>query len=140
MEPKNENLRIFRFVDLKKATKKFRQDRVVECEDGSVATSMKPHLLHQELEQESLFLSWNVIVHALYMTGWYAKSVSLSLYVYLSDGHKNYELQAIVRSLEQISHPNLVKLLGYCCEDNKSLYLVFEYSHKVSLDRHIFGS
>ncbi|CAF2135690.1 unnamed protein product [Brassica rapa subsp. narinosa] len=41
-------------------------------------------------------------------------------------------------SLGEIHHPNLVKLLGYCYEDIKSL-LVFEYSHKGSLHDHIFG-
>ncbi|ESQ41097.1 hypothetical protein EUTSA_v10014040mg [Eutrema salsugineum] len=49
-----------------------------------------------------------------------------------------FELQEEVRSLGEISHPNLAKLLGYCCEDNKS-FLVFEYFHKGSLDSHIFG-
>ncbi|XP_010491861.1 PREDICTED: putative inactive serine/threonine-protein kinase At5g11400 isoform X1 [Camelina sativa] len=43
-----------------------------------------------------------------------------------------------VKSLGSISHPNLAKLLGYCCEENRS-FLVFEYFHKGSLDRHIFG-
>ncbi|KAH0896186.1 hypothetical protein HID58_045754, partial [Brassica napus] len=41
-------------------------------------------------------------------------------------------------SLGEIHHPKLVKLLGYCYEDTKSL-LVFEYSHKGSLHDHIFG-
>lgn len=54
-------------------------------------------------------------------------------------GTKTIELQEEVKSLGRISHPNLVKLLGYCCEENKS-FLVFEYLHKGSLNRYIFGS
>ncbi|VVA98479.1 unnamed protein product [Arabis nemorensis] len=45
-----------------------------------------------------------------------------------------------VKSVGEISHPNLVKVLGYFCDDNKSLFLVFEYLHKGSLDYHFYGS
>ncbi|KAL0648150.1 hypothetical protein Bca4012_046441 [Brassica carinata] len=43
-----------------------------------------------------------------------------------------------VKCLGKHSHPNLVKFLGYCCEDKKSL-LVFEYLHQGTLDHHIHG-
>lgn len=52
---------------------------------------------------------------------------------------KSMSLQEEAESLGQISHPNLVKLLGYCCEDNRSL-LVFEYLQKETLEHHIFQS
>ncbi|KAK9922800.1 hypothetical protein M0R45_031247 [Rubus argutus] len=42
-----------------------------------------------------------------------------------------------VNFLRRHSHPNLVKLLGYCREENEKL-LVFEYMQKGSLENHLF--
>ncbi|KAJ9673310.1 hypothetical protein PVL29_023104 [Vitis rotundifolia] len=47
------------------------------------------------------------------------------------------EWQSEVKFLGKFSHPNLVKLLGYCCED-KQFLLVYEYMHKGSLENHLF--
>ncbi|CAN0901329.1 Probable serine/threonine-protein kinase PBL17 [Linum grandiflorum] len=38
---------------------------------------------------------------------------------------------------DQLSHSNLVKLIGYCCEDDHRL-LVYEYMASGSLERHLF--
>lgn len=60
--------------------------------------------------------------------------------VYLLMGKiKNYELQEEVKTLGRISHPNLVKIKGYCCEEKKSL-VVLDYLHNKSLEHHISGS
>lgn len=48
-------------------------------------------------------------------------------------------LQAEVNYLGQLSHPNLVKLIGYCCEDEHRL-LVYEYMASGSLEKHLFRS
>lgn len=45
--------------------------------------------------------------------------------------------QAEVNYLGQLSHPNLVKLIGYCCEDEHRL-LVYEYMACGSLEKHLF--
>ncbi|THU71753.1 hypothetical protein C4D60_Mb04t04800 [Musa balbisiana] len=45
--------------------------------------------------------------------------------------------QSEVNFLGRLSHPNLVKLLGYCLED-KELLLVYEYMAKGSLENHLF--
>ncbi|VAI93964.1 unnamed protein product [Triticum turgidum subsp. durum] len=45
--------------------------------------------------------------------------------------------QSEVNFLGRISHPNLVKLLGYCMEDNE-LLLVYEFMAKGSLENHLF--
>ncbi|CAN6445293.1 unnamed protein product [Victoria cruziana] len=47
------------------------------------------------------------------------------------------EWLAEVNYLGQLSHPNLVKLVGYCCEDDHRL-LVYEYMASGSLEKHLF--
>ncbi|XP_058068552.1 probable serine/threonine-protein kinase PBL17 [Magnolia sinica] len=47
------------------------------------------------------------------------------------------EWLAEVNYLGQLSHPNLVKLIGYCCEDEHRL-LVYEYMACGSLEKHLF--
>jgi Protein tyrosine and serine/threonine kinase len=48
-------------------------------------------------------------------------------------------VQSEVNFLGRLSHPNLVKLLGYCWED-KELLLVYEFMAKGSLENHLFRS
>jgi serine/threonine protein kinase len=45
--------------------------------------------------------------------------------------------QAEVNYLGQLSHPNLVELIGYCCEGSHRL-LVYEYMACGSLEKHLF--
>lgn len=49
------------------------------------------------------------------------------------------EWKAEVDFLGSLSHPNLVKLLGYCWEGKEHL-LVYEYMLKGSLENHLFPS
>jgi interleukin-1 receptor-associated kinase 1 len=48
-------------------------------------------------------------------------------------------VQSEVNFLGRLSHPNLVKLLGFGREDGK-LFLVYEFMPRGSLDNHLFGS
>ena len=48
-------------------------------------------------------------------------------------------MQSEVNFLGRLSHPNLVRLLGYCWED-KELLLVYEYMAKGSLENHLLRS
>jgi serine/threonine protein kinase len=48
-------------------------------------------------------------------------------------------MQSEVNFLGRLSHPNLVKLLGYCWEDEE-LLLVYEFMPKGSLENHLFRS
>nr|WIL59857.1 nodulation protein [Melilotus officinalis] len=50
-------------------------------------------------------------------------------------GHK--ELFAEVNNLGQLSHPHLIKLIGYCLEDDNSL-LVYEFMPRGNLENHLF--
>ncbi|KAL6649146.1 hypothetical protein ACP70R_013370 [Stipagrostis hirtigluma subsp. patula] len=47
------------------------------------------------------------------------------------------EWQCEVNFLGRLSHPNLVRLLGYCVED-RELLLVYEFMSKGSLENHLF--
>ncbi|KAJ0769977.1 putative transferase, protein kinase RLK-Pelle-RLCK-VIIa-2 family [Helianthus annuus] len=48
-------------------------------------------------------------------------------------------LQAEVNCLGQIDHPNLVKLIGYCVDDDHKI-LVYEFMERGSLDSYLFRS
>ncbi|KAH0457429.1 hypothetical protein IEQ34_012744 [Dendrobium chrysotoxum] len=50
-------------------------------------------------------------------------------------GHKEWLTE--VNFLGQLRHPNLVKLIGYCCEDDHRL-LVYEFMFRGSLENHLF--
>lgn len=76
----------------------------------------------------------------------------VQLYVFSTSGTSSYELkltgtyisviiklQAEVNFLGQLHHPNLVKLIGYCHEDDQRL-LVYEFMPRGSLENHLFRS
>ena len=48
-------------------------------------------------------------------------------------------MQAEVDFLGQLHHANLVKLIGYCIEDDQRL-LVYEFMTRGSLENHLFRS
>ncbi|KAK2979698.1 hypothetical protein RJ640_002870 [Escallonia rubra] len=50
-------------------------------------------------------------------------------------GHREWLAEVIF--LGQLRHPNLVKLIGYCCEDEERL-LVYEFMPRGSLENHLF--
>lgn len=49
------------------------------------------------------------------------------------------QFQAEIDYLGQLQHPNLVKLIGYCLEDDHRL-LVYEFMAKGSMENHLFRS
>lgn len=49
------------------------------------------------------------------------------------------KMQSEINFLGRISHPNLVKLLGYCKDNNKFL-LVYEFMPRGNLETHLFRS
>ncbi|KAL8521521.1 hypothetical protein ACS0TY_011874 [Phlomoides rotata] len=58
----------------------------------------------------------------------------------LSECHYHFSFKnkkAEVVFLGQLRHPNLVKLIGYCCEDEDRL-LVYEFMPRGSLENHLF--
>ncbi|CAN1289461.1 Probable serine/threonine-protein kinase PIX13 [Linum perenne] len=103
------NLRVFSFAELKFATKNFRSDTVLG--EGGFGKVYKGWLDEKKPAVKKL------------------NSESLQ-------GLE--EWQSEINFLGRLSHPNLVRLLGYCLEDNE-LLLVYEFMQKGSLENHLFG-
>ncbi|XP_068650997.1 probable serine/threonine-protein kinase PBL16 [Aristolochia californica] len=65
----------------------------------------------------------------------------LQVAVKVHDGDNSYqghrEWLAEVIFLGQLSHPNLVKLIGYCCEDEHRM-LIYEYMARGSVENNLF--
>ncbi|XP_072970981.1 probable serine/threonine-protein kinase PBL17 [Typha angustifolia] len=110
------NVNIFTYTELRAATKNFRPDQILGkggfgvVYEGFIDENIRPG-----------FISTQVAVKELNQDG--------------IQGDK--EWLAEVNYLGQLSHPNLVKLIGYCCEGAHRL-LVYEYMACGSLEKHLF--
>ncbi|XP_071902213.1 uncharacterized protein [Coffea arabica] len=112
------NLRIYSPSELKAATNNFRSDRVLgESEFGRVYKGWLHEKSTSKTGSQSL-----VAVQKL-------KAESLQGFV---------EWKTEICMLGTLSHPNLIKLLGYCWK-GKDMLLVYEYMQKGSFDNHLFG-
>ncbi|CAI9108106.1 OLC1v1007629C3 [Oldenlandia corymbosa var. corymbosa] len=113
------NLKSFSFSDLKMATRNFRPDSVLG--EGGFG---------------SVFKGWideNSFAATKPGTGIVIAVKRLNLESY--QGHR--EWLAEVNYLGQFCHPHLVKLIGYCLEDEHRL-LVYEFMPRGSLENHLF--
>ncbi|KAK4437552.1 putative serine/threonine-protein kinase PIX13 [Sesamum alatum] len=114
----NPNLRIFSFSELRAATRNFRSDTVLG--EGGFGRVYKGWLDDKSSARAG--------------TGSVIAVKKLN-----SESMQGFqEWQSEVNFLGRLSHPNLVKLLGYCWED-KELLLVYEFMQKGSLENHLFG-
>ncbi|OIS98338.1 PREDICTED: probable serine/threonine-protein kinase Cx32, chloroplastic isoform X2 [Nicotiana attenuata] len=113
------NLKIFSFSDLKLATKNFKSDSVLGV--GGFGTVYKGWVDEKTLAPTKAGIGMIVAIKKLN-----------------SESTQGFEeWQSEVNFLGRLSHPNLVKLLGYCHED-KELLLVYEFMQKGSLENHLF--
>ncbi|WCJ20523.1 Protein kinase superfamily protein [Euphorbia peplus] len=115
----SSNLNSFSFADLKAATRNFRPDSVLG--EGGFG---------------SVFKGWideNSFTAAKPGTGLVIAVKRLNQESF--QGHR--EWLAEVNYLGQFCHPNLVKLIGYCLEDEHRL-LVYEFMPRGSLENHLF--
>lgn len=115
----SSNVRSFNFSELKTATRNFRPDSVLG--EGGFG---------------SVFKGWideNTFVPAKPGTGIVIAVKRLNQEGV--QGHK--EWLAEVNYLGQLYHPNLVRLIGYCLEDEHRL-LVYEFMPRGSLENHLF--
>lgn len=113
------NLKIYSFSDLKLATKSFKPDSVLGI--GGFGTVYKGWVDEKTLAPTKAGTGMIVAIKKLN-----------------SESTQGFEeWQSEVNFLGRLSHPNLVKLLGYCHED-KELLLVYEFMSKGSLENHLF--
>ncbi|KAJ3689720.1 hypothetical protein LUZ61_018884 [Rhynchospora tenuis] len=113
------NLRVFTFAELKSATRNFRPDTILG--EGGFGAVYKGYVDEKTLNPAKSGLGMVVAVKKLNPESMQGLQ----------------EWQSEVNFLGRLSHPNLVKLLGYCWED-KELLLVYEYMSKGSLENHLF--
>ncbi|KAK5773327.1 hypothetical protein F383_01154 [Gossypium arboreum] len=114
--PGYSNVDIFSYQEMRLATKQFRPDYILG--DGGFGVVYKG------------VIDGNV--RPAY------KSTAVAVKELNPDGFQgDREWLAEVNYLGQLSHPNLVKLIGYCCEDEHRL-LVYEYMASGSLEKHLF--
>ncbi|KAG5566909.1 hypothetical protein RHGRI_002458 [Rhododendron griersonianum] len=113
------NLKSFTFSDLKMATRNFRPDSVLG--EGGFG---------------SVFKGW--IDEGSYAAAKPGTGVVVAVKRLNQDGFQGHrEWLAEVNYLGQYYHPHLVKLVGYCLEDEHRL-LVYEFMPRGSLENHLF--
>lgn len=115
----SSNLKSFTFNELKNATRNFRPDSVLG--EGGFGSVFKGWVDEQSLAASKPGIGVVIAVKRLNQDGF--------------QGHK--EWLAEINYLGQLRHPNLVKLIGYCLEDDHRL-LVYEFMPKGSMENHLF--
>ncbi|KAK8711074.1 hypothetical protein V6N13_146376 [Hibiscus sabdariffa] len=112
-------LRKFTFIDLKLATRNFRPESLLG--EGGFGCVFKGWIEENGTAPVKPGTGLTVAVKTLNIDG--------------LQGHK--EWLAEVDFLGNLLHPNLVKLVGYCIEDDHRL-LVYEFMPRGSLENHLF--
>ncbi|XP_050267902.1 probable serine/threonine-protein kinase PIX13 isoform X2 [Quercus robur] len=113
------NLKMFTLAELKSATRNFRPDTVLG--EGGFGR---------------VFKGW--IDETTYAPSKVGIGIAVAVKKSNPDSPQGLqEWQSEVKFLGKFSHPNLVRLLGYCWEDKEYL-LVYEYMQKGSLENHLF--
>ncbi|XP_035838462.1 probable serine/threonine-protein kinase PBL16 isoform X1 [Helianthus annuus] len=110
---------VFTFDELRKMTDNFRQDHML---GGGGFGSVYKGFLYDDLEER-------------------IPPVPVAVKVHDGDnshqGHREWLAEVIF--LGQLSHPNLVKLIGYCCEDEHRV-LIYEYMARGSVENNLFSN
>ncbi|XP_047939137.1 probable serine/threonine-protein kinase PBL17 isoform X2 [Salvia hispanica] len=116
ISPGNGDLDIFTYEEMKLATKHFRPDQVLG--EGGFG------IVYKGVIDESVRPGY--------------KTTQIAVKVLDPESLQgDREWLAEVNYLGQLRHPNLVKLIGYSCEDDHRL-LVYEYMASGSLEKHLF--
>ncbi|KAF7825664.1 receptor-like cytoplasmic kinase 176 [Senna tora] len=113
------NLKSFSYNELRTATKNFRPDSILG--EGGFGSVFKGWIDEHSLVPTKPGTGIVVAVKRLNQDGF--------------QGHK--EWLAEINYLGQLHHPNLVKLIGYCLEDEHRL-LAYEFMSKGSVENHLF--
>ncbi|XP_059667826.1 receptor-like cytoplasmic kinase 176 [Cornus florida] len=115
----SSNLKSFTFNELRTATRNFRPDSVLG--EGGFGSVFKGWVDEHSLTAAKPGTGLVIAVKRLNQEGF--------------QGHK--EWLAEINYLGQLHHPNLVKLIGYCLEDDHRL-LIYEFMPKGSMENHLF--
>ncbi|KAJ6747095.1 hypothetical protein OIU74_029544 [Salix koriyanagi] len=115
----SSNLKTFTFRELKTATRNFRPDSVLG--EGGFGSVFKGWVDEHSLSATRPGAGMVIAVKRLNQQGF--------------QGHR--EWLAEINYLGQFQHPNLVKLIGYCLEDDNRL-LVYEFMPRGSMENHLF--
>ncbi|KAM7253907.1 hypothetical protein ACFE04_031589 [Oxalis oulophora] len=118
------NLRVFTYKELREATDGF--NRMLKIGEGGFGSVYKATIFIPSNNNNAHTHPLVVAIKRLNQQG--------------LQGHK--EFLAEVQFLGIVNHPNLVKLLGYCCEDDArgiQRLLVYEYMPNRSLEHHLFS-
>ncbi|KAJ3688256.1 hypothetical protein LUZ61_017420 [Rhynchospora tenuis] len=113
------NVKSFTFNELKIATRNFRPDSMLG--EGGFGSVFKGWIDEHTFAPARPGTGIVIAVKKLNQEGY--------------QGHR--EWLAEVNYLGMLSHPNLVKLIGYCLEDEQRL-LVYEFMTRGSLENHLF--
>ncbi|EAY95176.1 hypothetical protein OsI_16994 [Oryza sativa Indica Group] len=113
------NLRIFTFAELRAATRNFKPDSVLG--EGGFGRVYKGWVDERTMSPARSGTGMVIAVKKLN-----PESVQ-----------GLQEWQSEINFLGRLSHPNLVRLIGYCVED-RELLLVYEFMAKGSLENHLF--
>ncbi|XP_048439605.1 receptor-like cytoplasmic kinase 176 [Pyrus x bretschneideri] len=112
-------LKSISFSELKTATRNFRPDSVLG--DGGFGSVFKGWMDESSLKASKAGTGMVIAVKKLNQDGF--------------QGHKEWLTE--INYLGELHHPNLVKLIGYCLEDDHRL-LVYEFMPKGSMENHLF--
>ncbi|KAF3540279.1 hypothetical protein F2Q69_00018274 [Brassica cretica] len=115
----NANLKNFSLSELKSATRNFRPDSMVG--EGGFGRVFKGWIHETSLAPSKPGNGIVIAVKRLNQEG--------------LQGHR--EWLAEINYLGQLDHPNLVKLIGYCLDEEQRL-LVYEFMPRGSLENHLF--
>ncbi|KAM7499277.1 hypothetical protein LguiA_023691 [Lonicera macranthoides] len=115
----SSNLKSFGFNDLRTSTRNFRPDSVLG--EGGFGCVFKGWIDEKTFTAAKPGTGMVIAVKKLNQVG--------------LQGHKEWLTE--INYLGQLYHPNLVKLVGYCLEDEHRL-LVYEFMPRGSLENHLF--
>ncbi|XP_047954913.1 receptor-like cytoplasmic kinase 176 isoform X2 [Salvia hispanica] len=126
LTPRNEaeildagSLKSFGYNDLRICTRNFRPDSVLG--EGGFGSVFKGWIDEHTFKAAKAGTGMVIAVKRLNQEG--------------SQGHKEWLTE--INYLGQLHHPNLVRLIGYCLEDEHRL-LVYEFMPRGSLENHLF--
>ncbi|WVZ23626.1 hypothetical protein V8G54_002170 [Vigna mungo] len=132
--PKWPELKVFSFEELKSATGNFKSNRLVG--EGGFGRVYKGWLDENTLNPAKPGSGVEVAIK-MFKPGGTQGFAEWQLSDYRKLFSVNLKMQSEVNFLGRLSHPNLVKLLGYCWDEDE-LLLVYEFMPKGSLENHLF--